>query len=56
MDDAMDGDDPKASLTALIVETTSRRGPSERMLSALQVGGETAAGVWEGRRVVEWER
>ena len=41
---AMDGDDPKASLIALIVEMASRRGPAEQILSALQAGGETAAG------------
>eukprot|EP01043_Picozoa_sp_COSAG02_P104325 COSAG02_NODE_40316_length_407_cov_0.412338_1_plen_116_part_01 len=43
VEDAMDGDDPKASLIALIVEVTSSRGPAERILSALQAGGETAA-------------
>eukprot|EP01045_Picozoa_sp_COSAG04_P003104 COSAG04_NODE_122_length_24803_cov_180.609415_6_plen_2065_part_01 len=43
VDDAMDSDDPKASLVSLIVEVVSSRGPSERILSALQAGGETAA-------------
>ena len=43
--DAMDGDDPKASLIALIVEIASSCGPAERMMSALQAGGETAADV-----------
>ena len=33
---AMDGDDPKAALIALIVELASSRGPSDRLLSALQ--------------------
>eukprot|EP01045_Picozoa_sp_COSAG04_P003348 COSAG04_NODE_135_length_23774_cov_40.993918_11_plen_2893_part_00 len=43
VDDAMDGDDPKMSLTALIVDAVSSRGPSDRLLSALTAGGETAA-------------
>eukprot|EP01045_Picozoa_sp_COSAG04_P012082 COSAG04_NODE_800_length_10199_cov_36.147327_1_plen_2772_part_10 len=45
VDDAMDGDDPKASLIALIVELASCRGPADRLLSALQAGGDTAADV-----------
>eukprot|EP01045_Picozoa_sp_COSAG04_P020159 COSAG04_NODE_2035_length_4958_cov_31.505454_1_plen_1643_part_10 len=40
---AMDSDDPKASLIDLIVEAASTRGPADRLLSALRVGGETAA-------------
>eukprot|EP01045_Picozoa_sp_COSAG04_P020655 COSAG04_NODE_2136_length_4725_cov_8.089710_5_plen_950_part_01 len=40
---AMDSDDPKAALVALVAEIASRRGPSERMASALAAGGETAA-------------
>ena len=43
VDDAMDGDDPKAALISLIVEAVSSRGPVDRLLSALQAGGETAA-------------
>ena len=39
----MDAEDPKTALIALIVEIASSRGPTERMLSALQAGGETAA-------------
>ena len=42
VDDAMDGDDPKAALIALIVEAASSRGPSDRVLSALSTGGEAA--------------
>ena len=42
-DDAMDGEDPKASLIALIVEVASSRGPAEQLSSALQAGGEAAA-------------
>ena len=48
VDDAMDGDDPKASLIALIVELASNRGPSERVLSALTTGGEAAADALSG--------
>ena len=43
VEDALDGDDPKASLIALIVDIVSSRGPAERMLSLLTTGGETAA-------------
>eukprot|EP01045_Picozoa_sp_COSAG04_P027049 COSAG04_NODE_3884_length_2450_cov_5.538069_1_plen_816_part_11 len=43
VDAAMDGDDPKTSLIALIVELASSRGPADRVLSALTTGGETAA-------------
>eukprot|EP01045_Picozoa_sp_COSAG04_P036043 COSAG04_NODE_8601_length_952_cov_6.572788_1_plen_313_part_01 len=39
----MDSDDPKLSLTALIVEVASSRGPADQLLSALHGGGETAA-------------
>ena len=42
VEDAMDGDDPKAALIALIVEVASSRGPADQLLSALQAGGETA--------------
>eukprot|EP01045_Picozoa_sp_COSAG04_P003103 COSAG04_NODE_122_length_24803_cov_180.609415_5_plen_2220_part_00 len=41
VDEAMDGDDPKASLIALIVEVA--RGPAVLLSSALQAGGETSA-------------
>ena len=40
--DAMDGDDPKSLLIALIVEVASSRGPADKLLSALKPGGETA--------------
>ena len=43
VDDTMDGDAPKASLIALIVAVAASRGPSNRLLSALQAGGEAAA-------------
>eukprot|EP01045_Picozoa_sp_COSAG04_P023830 COSAG04_NODE_2892_length_3413_cov_210.165661_2_plen_503_part_01 len=41
--DAMDSDDPKASLIGLIMEVASSRGPTERIAFALQAGGDTAA-------------
>ena len=43
VEDAMDGEDPKAALVALVLDTASSRGPAERALAALQAGGETAA-------------
>ena len=43
VDDAMDGDAPKASLIALIVDVASSRGPVDQLLSALQAGGDEAA-------------
>ena len=42
VDDAMDGDDPKASLVAAIVAVAAQRGPTDRLLSALTEGGEMA--------------
>ena len=39
----MDGDDPKGSLIALIVEVVSQRGPSDRLVSVLTAGGDAAA-------------
>eukprot|EP01045_Picozoa_sp_COSAG04_P014482 COSAG04_NODE_1088_length_8335_cov_16.006071_2_plen_1430_part_00 len=43
VDDAMDSDAPKTSLTTLIVELALSRGPADRVLSALSTGGEAAA-------------
>ena len=36
VEDAMDGEDPKAALVALILDTASSRGPAECALAALQ--------------------
>eukprot|EP01045_Picozoa_sp_COSAG04_P006490 COSAG04_NODE_320_length_16877_cov_26.485401_1_plen_4766_part_00 len=43
VDDAMDSDDPKASLVKVIVELSSKRGPADRLLSTLTTGGQSAA-------------
>ena len=43
VDDAMDGDDPTASLIASIVEAVSSRGPADQLSAALTVGGDAAA-------------
>eukprot|EP01045_Picozoa_sp_COSAG04_P064318 COSAG04_NODE_34594_length_106_cov_122.285714_1_plen_34_part_11 len=34
----MDADDPKTAMIAAIVDAASRRGPADRLLSALEVG------------------
>ena len=43
LENAMDADDPKAAMIAAIVGAASRRGPADRLLSALAAGGETSA-------------
>eukprot|EP01051_Picozoa_sp_SAG22_P020594 SAG22_NODE_4224_length_1337_cov_1.051696_1_plen_445_part_11 len=43
LEDAMDADDPKTAMIAAIVDAASRRGPADRLLSALEAGGEASA-------------
>ena len=38
VEDAMDGDDPKASLISLVVDVALRRGPADRLVTALVAG------------------
>ena len=39
VEDAMDGDDPKSLLVALILEVASSRGPTDGVVSAIEAGG-----------------
>eukprot|EP01046_Picozoa_sp_COSAG06_P063131 COSAG06_NODE_14533_length_1149_cov_1.080000_1_plen_242_part_10 len=43
VEEAMDADDAKSALIALIVAIESRRGPADRMISMLEGGGEACA-------------
>ena len=45
VDEAMDADDGRSALIALIVSIESSRGPAERMVSALEGGGEASADI-----------
>ena len=43
IDDALDGDNPKAALIDLLVEREAARGPTERVLSTLEGSGDASA-------------
>ena len=45
VEEAMDADDGRSALIALIVNIESSRGPAERMVSALEGGGEASADI-----------
>ena len=48
VEEAMDADDGRSALIALIVSIESSRGPAERMVSALEGGGEASADIVVG--------
>ena len=43
IEDALDGDNPKAALIDLLVEREAARGPTERVLSTLEDSGDDSA-------------
>ena len=48
IDDALDGDNPKAALIDLLVEREASRGPTERVLSTLEDSGDDSAEMLSG--------